>query len=184
MAKKAKYEVPKLRGHQGWKLRANVGREKIFSDGQLLIAHAEAYFHWCDTHPRYSVELVKHQGSYVEAELPLGRPYTMDGLTRYLGVSGGYFRAAKANLRAKIEEGRATPVEVELLEAIEMIETTVRNEQIEGALVGQYKESLTARINGIADNVNQNNQGGTPLVRIMVRDTETANNLDDLAKVL
>lgn len=177
------HKVARLTGSKGWKLRAKMGRDKIFGDGELLLAHAHAYFSWCDAHPRYRAELVKHKGDHEVAEVPLGRPYTMDGLTVYLGVSGSYFRGAKANLKDKQDAGTIDDTEVRLLEVIELIETTVRNEQVEGGLVGQYKEGLVARINGIADNVNQNNTGAS-IVRVTVRDKETAENLNELASLL
>lgn len=177
MAQQKDYGIGRLKGTKLWQLRAKHGKDKIFADGDLLLAHAEAYFKWCDTHPRYRAELVKYKGGYEEAEVPLGRPYTMDGLTVYLGVSGAYFRTAKAALREKDENGTISASEVRLLEVFDIIEHTVRNEQIEGAAVGQYKEGLIARLNGIADNVNQNNTGST-VVRVTVRDKETAENLD------
>lgn len=183
MAQKQEYSIPRLKGHKAWQLRAKDGKDKIFADGDLLLAHAEAYFKWCDTHPRYRAELVKYKGGYEEAEVPLGRPYSMDGLTVYLGVSGSYFRSAKANLKDKQESGTISKSEVRLLEVFEIIETIVRTEQVEGALVGQYKESLVARINGIADNINQNNTGNA-VVRVTVRDKETAENLDLLSQQL
>lgn len=183
MARKKDITVERLKGNKLWKLRAKHGKDAIFGDGPLLIAHANAYFEWCDTHPRYSAELVKYKGDYQEAEVPLGRPYTMDGLTIYLGVSGSYFRTRESELREKIESGRASKADIGVLEAIEFIRMQVRNEQVEGALVGQYKEGLVARINGIADNINQNNTGDS-IVRVTVRDKETADNLDLLAKQL
>lgn len=176
-------KVPRLKGNKLWKLRTKHGKDAIFGDAALLIQHAEAYFDWCDTHPRYRPELVKYKGDYEEAEISLGRPYSMDGLTIYLGVSESYFRTRKRELKEKIESGRATDAEVEVAEAIERIQTICRNEQIEGALVGQYKEALTARLNGIADNINQNNTGDS-IVRVTVRDKETADNLDLLAQQL
>lgn len=183
MATEKEIKVPRLKGNKLWKLRAKDGRTAIFTDAALLMSHATAYFDWCDTHPRYRAELVKYKGGYDEAEVPLGRPYTMDGLTIYLGVSGSYFRSRKSELREKIEAGRATEEEVKILETIELIEQTVRNEQVEGALVGQYKDGLVARINGIADNINQNNTGDS-IVRVTVRDKETAENLDLLSDVI
>lgn len=176
-------KVARLRGNKAWQLRAKHGRDKIFADAELLMAHAEAYFRWCDSHPRYKTELVKYKGGYEEAEIPIGRPYTMDGLTVYLGVSGGYFRAAKSNIRTRIEAGKATEEDHRIMDTIEVIESIVRNEQIEGAMVGQYKESLTARINGIADNLNQTNTGDS-IIRVTVRDAETEENLNALSDLL
>ncbi len=173
----------RLTGNQFWRLRTVHGREKIFGgDGTTLWEEACAYFEWCDRHPWERVELVKYQGTAEEHDLPLGRPYSMDGLTIYLGVSGGYFRAAKANLKDKIESGRATEDERALMDTIDRIETTVRTQQLEGAYVGVFNPGIVARVNGIADNINQNNTGDA-VIRVSVRDQKTAedmNALDDL----
>ena len=175
--------MERLTGNQLWKLRTKHGREKLFSSGAVLREEAIKYFDWCDRHPWNRVELVKYQGSADEAEVPLGRPYTMDGLTVYLGVSGSYFRSAKGNIRDKVERGKATPEDLDVLDAIEWIEQVVRNQQIEGAAVGVFNTNLVARINGIADNVNQNSTGEAVL-RVTVRDQATADNLDALEDLL
>lgn len=164
-----------LKGKQ-WQLRSVHGRGKIFADGELLRAEAKLYFQWCDQNPRMKAELVKHQGTAEQYDVPLGRPYTMDGLCNYLGVSGAYFRAARIGLDAKIAKQLATVEEEELREAIAWIEDTTRNDQIEGGLVGQYNANLVSRLNGLADNVN-NNVSGPAVLSISVRDDATAQNL-------
>jgi hypothetical protein len=175
--------MERLTGNQLWKLRTKHGRDKLFNSGALLREEAIKYFDWCDRHPWLKSELVKYKGDYEEAEVPLGRPYTMDGLTVYLGVSGGYFRAAKSNIVDKRERGRANAEDLDVLDAIEWIEQVVRTQQVEGAAVGVFNTNLVARLNGIADNVNQNNTGDAVL-RVTVRDQETADNLDALEDLL
>ena len=173
----------RLTGNQLWKLRTKHGRDRLFSDAALLWDEACKYFDWCDRHPWGKTELVKYQGYASEAEVPLGRPYSMDGLTVYLGISGSYFRTAKGELREKIEKGKATTAETDLLDMIERIEQTIRTQQIEGAAVGVFSASLVARINGLSDNVNMSNSGEA-VVRVTVRDQETANNMDELDDLL
>lgn len=175
--------MERLTGTKLWQLRTKHGKDKIFSDGAVLWDEALKYFDWCDRHPWSRYELVKYKGDFEEAEVPLGRPYTMDGLTLYLGVSGGYFRAAKANLRDKDERGKATAAELDLLQVMEMIETAIRNQQIEGAAVGVFNSNLVARINGIADNMNNVNKGDAVL-KVTVRDQKTADDLDELESLL
>jgi len=165
-----------LKGNQQWKLRSVHGREKIFADGELLRAEAMLYFDWCDRNPRMKVELVKHLGTAEAYDVPLGRPYTMDGLCNYLGVSGPYFRTAKAALDIKIAKQVATVQEEHLREVIAWLEDTTRNEQVEGGLVGQYNANLVSRLNGLADNVN-NTVSGPAVLSISVRDDATAQNL-------
>jgi hypothetical protein len=172
-----------LKGNQQWKLRSVHGRGKIFASAELLRAEAMLYFDWCDKHPRMRAELVKHQGTAEQYDVPIGRPYTMDGLCNYLGVSGAYFRAAKAHLDVKIGKKLATVEEEELRETIAWVEDTTRNDQIEGGMVGQYNANLVSRLNGLADNVN-NTVSGPAVLSISVRDDATAANLSMLESSL
>lgn len=171
-----------IAGNKFWKNRTKHGRAKIFESAELLRSEACAYFHWCDTHPWYRTELVKYKGYADEQDIPLGRPYSMEGLTVYLAISGSYFRTARTALREKVENKTATEEEIDLLDAIEWIEAVVRTQNIEGAAVGVFNSNLISRIHQIAENVNQNNTGDAVL-RVSVRDQKTAediNALDDL----
>ncbi|MCC8089120.1 MAG: DNA-packaging protein [Rikenellaceae bacterium] len=174
--------MERLTGNQLWKLRTKHGRDRLFGDAALLWDEACKYFDWADRHPREKVELVKYKGEASEAEVPLGRMYSMHELTVYLGVSGSYFRTAKGELREKIEKGKATAAEVELLETIERIEGVIQADQISGAAVGIYATQLVNRLNGLSDNVNvTNNQ---PVVKVSVRDAETDGYLAELDDLL
>ena len=175
--------MERLIGNKLWKLRTKHGRDRLFGDAALLWEEACKYFDWCDRHPWERSELVKYKGEAVEAAVPLGRPYSMDGLTVFLGVSGSYFRTAKNELRDKIEKGKASPSEAELLDMIERVEQTIRTQQIEGAAVGIFSTGLVARLNGLSDNVNVSNSGEA-VVRVTVRDKETASHLDELENLL
>jgi hypothetical protein len=171
-----------LKGIQYWKLRAKHGPDRLFGDADLLWEEACEYFDWCDRHPRNKVEIVKYCKHYEKAEIPLGRMYSMQGLTRYLGVSDSYFRTVKAGLRDRIEKGKARPSEIELLSAIENIERTIQTDQIEGAAVGIYSGSLVNRINGLSDHVNVMNSQA--VVKVSVRDAETDGYLSELDDLL
>lgn len=174
--------MERLTGNQLWKLRTKHGRDRLFGDAALLWDEACKYFDWADRHPREKVELVKYKGEASEAEVPLGRMYSMHELTVYLGVSGSYFRTAKGELREKIEKSKATAAEVELLETIERIEGVIQADQISGAAVGIYATQLVNRLNGLSDNVNvTNNQ---PVVKVSVRDAETDGYLAELDDLL
>lgn len=169
-------------GNQIWKFRTKHGRNRLFSDADLLWKEACRYFEWCDIHPWKRTELVKHQGCASEAEVPVGRPYSVDGLTVYLGVSNSYFRTAKRELQEKVDESKATAAEIELLEMIERIEQTIRAQQIEGAAVGVFNAGIVARLNGLSDNVNVTDN--RPVVKVSVRDAETDGCLTELENML
>lgn len=172
----------KLIGNQFWKLRTTHGKDKIFGDPETLMGEALLYFDWCDRNPMHRVELVKYEGSASEVKVPLGRPYTMDGLTVYLGVTGGYFRAAKGHIKGKIEAGKASETDRALLETMETIEQICREQNVSGAAVGLFKEGLIARIHGIADKVENHNT--SPIVQVVVRDQATADRLTELEDLL
>lgn len=175
--------MTRLTGNQFWKLRTKHGRDKLFSDAATLLEEAYLYFDWCDRHPIYTVELVKYKGNYEEADVPHERPYTMADLTRYLGVSGSYFRSAKSNLREKIEKGKAVTTEVELLDAMEMIEQVIQSQQISGAMVGLFNPAIVARLNGLADK-RDITTNGAPVVHVSVRDQKTEDDLSELDDLL
>lgn len=172
-----------LKGNKQWKLRSIHGREKIFASAEILREEALLYFDWCDKNPRMRAELVKHLGTAEQYDVPLGRPYTIDGLCNYLGVSGSYFRSAKANIEGKIAKKLATIEEEALLNEIYWIENVSRNDMVEGGLVGQYNANLVSRIQGLADNVNQN-MTGPAVLSVSVRDDATAQNLEKLDALL
>lgn len=173
------------RGNQLWQLRTTVGRSTLFADGAALWAEAIKYFAWCDENPWMRPELVKFQGVADEYNVPLGRPYSLDGLCIFLDVSRAYLRNCKRNLLEKQERdnGTFTPENESLIEAIERIENIVRTQNIEGAMLDVYNANFTARMHGIADNVNNANTGDA-ILRVTVRDQETADNLDKLDEML
>lgn len=172
-----------LKGNKQWALRSTHGKAKIFGDAEVLRAEACLYFDWCDKNPRMKAELVKHLGQAEEYLVPLGRPYTVSGLCNYLGVSESYFRGAKANLDTKIAKKTVSPEELDLLDCIHWIESVSSNDMVEGGLVGQYNANLVSRIQGLADNVNQN-MSGPAVLSISVRDDATAENLEKLEELL
>ena len=66
---------------------------------------------------------------------------------------------------------------------MEPIENTVRDQQISGAAVNIFNAAIVARLNGLAENINNNNTGDAVL-RVSVRDQETAENLGKLEDLL
>jgi hypothetical protein len=160
-----------------WELAATSPLEGIFTDAQILVLHAQAFFRWCDENPRYKTEVVKHKLEWETIEIELRRPYTLSGLCMYLGVTQSYLRQTKADLLERIEAGTASHDQLQVLAAIEWIYQIVFTDQIEGAATGQYKESIIMRLNGLTDNINHVG-GPDPVLRIVTRDAETTNNLN------
>lgn len=171
-----------IAGNQLWKL-AKGGRRAIITDAAELWQKAVNYFEWCDVNPLLKEEAVKHQGEGTTMDLSLGRPYSMDALTIYAGVSPSYFRTRKGELGDKADLNKATADELDLLDTITLIESIVRNQRFEGAAVGIFKENLISRVDGYADNVNQHNTGEVRQ-NVVVRDQATADNLAKLKEIM
>ncbi len=152
---------------------------RIFADAEVLWQRACEYFTWCDSEPWHRSELAVTKAGASLHEVPVGRPYTMEGLTMFLGVSSGYFRQAEIELAAKVEKGKARRSERDVLEVIRRIRDAIRCQQIEGASVGLFTHSIVARINGLAERQDVTT-AGEKLVSITVRDAETADALRQL----
>lgn len=168
---------------QLWNIKPKVWTTRIFNDPEALTEKAGEYFEWCDANPLHRVELVKFQGGATQAQVPLGRPYTMDGLTVFLGVTGSYFRTVKGRIKERIDAGKPNENDEELLRVIETIEQICRDQNVSGASVGIFNAALVARIHGIADKV-ENHNTGDAVVRVVVRDQQTADYLSELDDLL
>lgn len=175
--------LPFPTGNQLWKLREFHGRPRLYTDGAVLWEEAKAYFEWCDAHPILRPELVKYQGDAHEEYISVSRPYTMEGLTVFLQISKAYFRGVKNVLGEKQEKGTITEQEEGILHAVHIIEGIVRTQQIEGALVFAYNPMLVARLQGLVENTQGTNTGET-ILRIEVRDQQTADNMQTLEGML
>lgn len=179
----APIETHPLQGNQLWKLRTKHGRNRLFSDALALYTEARRYFEWCDKNPRAKAEIVKSKLEWDDIDVPLKRPYLMTGLGTYLFVSANYFPQVERELTDKLDGGIITASEADLLGVIRWIRQTVFNEQLEGALTGQYNALIIARLNGMADTINNNNTGD-PTLKIVVRDEGTAANMNKLKSLL
>lgn len=166
-----------------WQLANTSPIDGIFTEAGVMVIHAQAFFQWCDENPRYKTEIIKHKLSWDTVDVELKRPYTLSGLCMYLGVSQGYFRQRKADLMERFEAGRLTPNEAQVLCAMEWVNQIVFTDQIEGAASGQYNANIIARLNGLSDNINSTTLPD-PVLRITVRDQDTANNLNLLTEGL
>jgi len=96
--------------NQFWKLRSKHGRDKLFETPELMWDAACEYFQWCEDNPfKESKPMVvsngNNEGSSIEmAEIPIKRPFTLEGLCLYLNASSAYFRVFKSEERAKKED--------------------------------------------------------------------------------
>ena len=121
---------------------AEIGRPYKFATAQDLQVAAQSYFDWCDKNPIRGARIVKSDDDGKETRDDMyPRPYTFEGLCLHIGVSDwSMFCTSNKN-----REGFA--------DVLAWIRNTIRKNQIEGAIIGLYKENITARLNGIAENM-------------------------------
>ena len=123
------------------------GRNPIFKTPEELEKDCISYFEWADNNPWIKTDVVRGgDNAGMLLEIPTQRPYTLIGLCQHIKITKETFNeyAKKdgfSNLCTRVRD-------------------KINNQQIEGALVGSFNPSLTARIQGIADK--KQHEGGDP----------------------
>lgn len=117
-------------------------KHKYIETPEKLWELFEAYAKHTKGNPRIKVEYVGKDGDRVNT--PLERPLTLEGFGNHLAIEGiiegveHYF----TNTSGAYDE---------YLGVCSRIRRTIRQDQIEGGLVGQYNASITQRLNGLTD---------------------------------
>lgn len=151
-------------GNQFWKLRSKHGRDKLFATPALMLEAACEYFEWCDQNPFIEskpmvVSSGGNTGSSIEmAEIPVKRPYTIQGLCLYLNCNTAYFRQFKTNC---IEDFSTVIAE---------IEEVIYNQQFSGAVSGFFKENIISRNLGLKDqkDITSNGNEINPITQVEI----------------
>jgi hypothetical protein len=164
------------KNNQLWKLRSKHGRDKIFSDPEILWAEAIRYFKYIDSHPWHKVEqlkqprLVKDKDGNGKVEsivhIPTARPYTLSGLCLFLGVNSQYFTDFKKTASADFSL------------IVTRIEEVIYTQKFEGATVGAFNPLIIARDLGLkeqSENKNTNtNYNSEPLSAEKIKEINKA----------
>lgn len=174
-------------GNKFYLLRSKHGRDKLFNDPQLLLDTAIEYFEWCDAHPWIKKEQkkgntnLKVEGDFKAnkkateilsglVEIPTQRPYTFAALCLYLGCTEETFHSYGKDQDKK-----------DFFEVVHTIEAIVRNNQMEGAIVGAFKDNIIARMLGLIDKKDISNMDGSlKPTTIIVNSSESKAALDNL----
>ena len=125
-----------------------MAKHKYIETPEKMWEYFEAYAIETKDNPRYKVEYVGKDGERVKT--PLERPLTIEGFELWMAKNeiimdlSQYF----ANTEQRYTEYQTI---------CSRIRKAVRNDQIEGGMVGQYNASITQRLNGLkeqTENVN------------------------------
>jgi len=125
---------------------AKVGRPRILNSPDELYELFERYKREVKANPR--IKSVFGGKEFEERAEPLERPLTMEGFEVFcwneLGMVEQYFK----NVDKRYEE---------YIPICTRIRKEIRQDQIEGGMVGQYNPSITQRLNNLKEQVEQTN---------------------------
>ena len=125
-------------GYNYYTKRTKNGKELIYDSPEKFLSEATGYFKWCDDNPWNKKEPIKSGARIGEViEVPVPRPYTIEGLCVHIGICVKTFY----NYENRKE---FSPI-------ISHIREVVRQNQIEGAIIGIYNANIISRILGYAD---------------------------------
>jgi hypothetical protein len=131
-------------GNQFWKQRTKHGRDKIFQTPEILWEACVEYFEATD---KRTWEKTDFRGKdAVEVKIPTPTPYTLAGLTLFLGVNSKYFNDFKDALKDKKDE-----VSLGFSEVITRVEQIIYIQKFEGSVVGAFNANIISRDLGLID---------------------------------
>lgn len=138
------------------------GHPYRFKTPDELRQACDGYFAWCEANPVRGARNVwkkKRKGLKGDEgsddgtqDNLLPRPFTFEGLCLHIGIADWTDFVSKNKER----EGFA--------EVIAYVRNRIRDNQISGGMIGIYSSSLTARLNGIAENLQVNEKPSIQLL--------------------
>ena len=128
------------KGNQFWKIRSKHGRDKLFATPELLLEAATEYFEWVDNTPLLEDITYHFQGTIVHDNVEKKRPYTIGGLTIYLGVNPQYLDDFDRGLIGKDDK-----ISKDFSVIITHIRNTIYTQKFEGAVSGFFNPNIIAR---------------------------------------
>lgn len=137
-------------GNQFWKLRSKHGRDKLFETPELMWEAACEYFESIDSSPYIKLEaktvnIGDYQSEIAMAKLPVMKPYTIQGLCRYLDCNTVYFNQFKDNLK------ETDPHYKGFSQILTRIREIIYEQKFSGAASGFFNANIIARDLGLAD---------------------------------
>ncbi|WP_298118098.1 terminase small subunit [Flavobacterium sp.] len=147
---------PAPKGNQWWRLRTKHGRDKIFTTPEILMESAIEYFEATDQRKWNKTDFRGKDATKVL--IPTDTPYTMSGLTLFLGVNEHYFNDFKDSLKDKEDS-----ISKGFSDVIRTIEQIIYTQKYEGAVVGAFSSNIIARDLGLVDKKEIENKNIKPI---------------------
>lgn len=130
---------------------AKAGRPKLIQSPEILWSLFEEYKEWVKENPILIEDYVGKDAKRVMREKP--RALTMEGFENYV--------SRKPYMPVGLEDyfANSNGSYSEFSTICSHIRREIRSDQIEGGLAGIYNPSITQRLNGLTDKVEQTNIG-------------------------
>lgn len=146
-------------GNQFWKLRSKHGRDRLFETPELLWEACAEYFETCDDNPfikqeAKTVNVGNYQSEIAIADMRVMRPYTIQGLCRYLNANTQYFNQFEESVKDK-EDERSKGFSLILTRVREII----YEQKYSGAASGFFNANIIARDLGLSDKKDIKHEG-------------------------
>lgn len=121
------------------------GGQYQFKTPEDLREAAQSYFDWCVKNPIRGTRIINkdggEEGEIETRDVQCPRPFTFEGLCEHIDITDWSQFVSQNKERDGFEK------------VIAWVRNKIRRNQIEGGLVGIYKENLTARLNGLKENL-------------------------------
>jgi hypothetical protein len=185
------------KGNKFWELRSKHGRDRLFATPALMWKAACEYFQWCEDNPFYESEQKKGNISLkiatklskkaVESltdnivRLPKMRPFTMQGLCRYLNCNVQYFDDFEKSLINKEDQ-----LSKDFSVIVTRIRETIYEQKFSGAASGFLNPNIIARDLGLSDKQELTGKGGkdlVPTLKVVMNPDGKQDFADDEAKI-
>ena len=161
-------------GNQFWKERSKHGRDKIFATPKLFWEEACAYFESIDNNPFYKIEaktinIGDFQSKVELAKLPVMKPYTIQGLCRYLDTNTHYFNELEESVKGKEDEASK-----EYSAILTRVREIIYEQKFSGAAANFFNAMIISRDLSLKETADVNHSGVSagPIMVEIVRSSE------------
>ena len=141
------------KGNQFWKKRTKHGRDKLFSDPEILWKECEGYFEWVEANPLYEAKAFAFQGMVTVEKVPKMRAMTLAGMCLHLGIDETTWREYR-----KLKDFSTVCTRVE---------ATLDSQKLEGAAADLLNANIIARVLGLTDKKDLNHDVGDGLGKLL-----------------
>lgn len=134
-----------------WNCPQHPGHAKsLYDTPEALWTEAAKYFSWVDQHPLKEMAVFHHKGIITKTMVTKARPYTVEGMCSFMGISSNTYR--------KLIKARPGYEEV-----TSFIDQIIYTQKFEGAAAGFFNATIISRDLGLVEKSELSGRNGGPL---------------------